>query len=189
MGKIIAIEGLWRIGKTTLCRALSKKIKKVKYIQEPDHLKTKIRPKNIEYWYLKKWKEKMEIAKKYKENGYIVIMERSFISTIAFTNALRKKTTIPMKKLIEYHRHNSPDKVIILDVSKVFIKKLISGKVDKKILKTRTLYTQKDFLGRYIAYFHKLIINFKISYSYVKVANNRNFYPRRSILKTVLRKL
>jgi len=84
MGKIIAIEGFWRIGKTSLCRRLSKRIKKAKYIHEPDHLKLENRPGNVEYWYLKKWKEKMELAKKHRERGYNVIMERTFISTMAF---------------------------------------------------------------------------------------------------------
>ena len=189
MTKIIAIEGFWRVGKTTLCKIISKKIKKAKYIQEPDHLKVKKRPKNVEYWYLKKWKEKMELAKKYKKGRYTVIMERSFISTVAFNNALYKKTTEPMKKLIEYHKQNIPDSIIILKVPKSFVKKLINNKIDKKILKTRALYIQKDFLDRYITYFYKSIINFHIPCFSVNVANNHDFYPLQNIIKIVLKKI
>ena len=189
MTKIIAIEGFWRVGKTTLCKIISKKIKKAKYIQEPDHLKVKKRPKNVEYWYLKKWKEKMELAKKYKEKGYVVIMERSVISTVAFNNALHKKTTEPMKKLIEYHKQNIPDSIIILKVPKSFVKKLINNKIDKKILKTRALYIQKDFLDKYITYFYKSIINFRIPCFSVNVANNHDFYPLQNIIKIVLKKI
>ena len=115
MGKIIATEGFWRIGKTSLCKRLDKRIKKAKFIYEPDHLKLKNRPGNVEYWYLKKWKEKMELAKKYKEKGCIVIMERSFVSTLSFSKALGKKITRPMKKLIKYHEENVPDIMIILE--------------------------------------------------------------------------
>lgn len=189
MGKIIAIEGFWRIGKTSLCRKLYKRTKEVKYIHEPDHLKLKNRPGNVEYWYLKKWKEKMELAKKYKEKGCIVIMERSFVSTLSFNKALGKKITRPMKKLIKYHEENVPDIMIILEAPPPFLKKIIFSKTDKKILKTRALYKEKKFFLKYTKYFRKSVDDFKIKHFYVKVANDSNFYLLSSIVDIVLKKL
>lgn len=189
MGKIIAIEGFWRIGKTSLCREINKKIKKAKYIPEPDHLKMVKRPGNVEYWYLKKWRKKMELAKKYKERGYTVIMERSFVSTLAFNNALGKKITGPMKKLIKYHEKNAPDITIILEASLPFLKRLVFSKADKKILKTRALYKQKNFFRKYTKCFRKSITDFKIKHFYIQVANDSSFYPLPSIVDTSLKKL
>lgn len=189
MEKIIAIEGFWRIGKTSLCKKLGKKNKETKYIHEPDHLKLRSRPGNVEYWYLKKWKEKMELAKKYKEKGYIVIMERSFVSTLAFNRALGKKTTRPMKELIKYHEENVPDIMIILETSPSFLKRIIFSKADKKILKTRALYKEKEFFLKYTKYFRKSVDDFKVKHFYVKVADDSNFYPLSSIVDMVLKKL
>lgn len=189
MGKIIAIEGFWRIGKTSLCRELNKKIKGAKYIQEPDHLKMKNRPGNIEYWYLKKWKEKIEIAKKYQKKGYNVIMERSFVSTLAFNNVLNKKITRSMKKSIRYHEKNTPDITVILETPISFLEKIIFSKIDKKILKTRALYKQKNFLHKYVKYFYKSLADFKIKHFSVQVANVDSFYPLHIIVNTVLKEL
>lgn len=189
MGKIIAIEGFWRIGKTSLCREISKKIKKAKYIQELDHLKLRSRPGNVQYWYLKKWKEKMELAKKYRDKGYNVVMERSFISTLAFNNALNKKSTRPMEKLIRYHEKNTPDVVVILEAPISFLEKIVFSGNDKKILKTRALYKKRDFLHKYIEYFHRSLVDFEIKYFYVQTANVDSFYPLNTIVDTVLKKL
>ena len=189
MRKIIAIEGFWRIGKTSLCKEFSKKIKNVKHIQEPDHLKVEKRPGNVEYWYLKKWKEKMELAKKYKEKGYTVIMERSFTSTLAFNNALGKKITEPMKKLIKYHEKNTPDITIILKAPPPFLKRIVFSKTDKKILKTRALYKQRRFFRKYIECFRKSVAHFKIKHFYVQVADDSNFYPLLGIVDASLKKL
>lgn len=189
MGKIIVIEGFWRIGKTALCKELSKRIKKGKYMQEPDHLKIRLRPKNVEYWYLKKWKEKMELAKKYKKQGYVVFMERSFVSTLAFNNALGRKVTGPMKKLIKYHEKNLPDITIVLNAPLPFLRKLIFSKADKKILKTRALYTQKKFFHKYIGCFSKAMADFKIKHFSVQVVNGDSFYPLNSIVEVTLKKL
>lgn len=189
MGRIIAIEGFWRIGKTSLCRKLSKRIKKAKYIHEPDHLKLKNRPRNVEYWYLKKWNEKMEIAKKYKERGYNVIMERTFISTLAFNSALGKKVTRPMKELIKYHEQNLPDMTIVLKAPYPFLEKIVFSGIDKKILKTRVLYKQKNFLHKYIRYFNSLVTDLEVRYSPIQVADIKNFYPLDIIVNTVMKKL
>ncbi len=189
MGKIIAIEGFWRIGKTSLCREISTKIKKTKYIKEPDHLKAEKRPGNVEYWYLKKWREKMELAKKYKKKGYTVIMERSFVSTLAFNNTLDKKITGPMKKLIKYHEKNTPDITIILEAPLPFLKRLVFSKIDKKILKTRALYKQKSFFSKYIECFRESIADFQIKHFYVQAANDSSFYSLLSIVGTSLKKL
>ncbi|MBI3120031.1 hypothetical protein HY604_03305 [Candidatus Peregrinibacteria bacterium] len=189
MRKIIAIEGFWRIGKTSLCKELSRKIKKAKYIQEPDHLGMKKHPGNVEYWYLKKWKEKMELAKEYKEKGYTVIMERSFISTLAFNNALGKKITDPMKKLIKYHEKNTPDIIIILEAPLPFLKRIVFSKTDKKILKTRVLYKQRSFFRKYIECFRKSVAHFKVKHFYVQVANDSSFYPLPGIVDASLKKL
>jgi thymidylate kinase len=189
MGKIIAIEGFWRIGKTSLCRKLSKRIKKAKYIHEPDHLKLKNRPGNVECWYLKKWREKMELAKKYKESGYNVIMERTFISTVAFNNSLGRKIIRPMKELIKYHEQNLPDMIIILKAPYPFLEKIVFGGIDKKILKTRALYKQKNFLHKYIRYFNSLITDLEVKYFPVQVADTKNFYPLSIIVNTVMKKL
>ncbi len=189
MGKIIAIEGFWRIGKTSLCRRLSKIIKKAKYIREPDHLKLKNRPGSVEYWYLKKWKEKMELAKKYKEKGHNVIMERTFISTIAFNNALGRKVTRPMKELVKYHGQNLPDMTIILKAPRPFLEKIVFGGVDKKILKTRALHKHKNFLHKYISHFNILITDLDVKHFSVQVADTKSFHPPDIIVNTVMRKL
>lgn len=189
MGKIIAIEGFWRIGKTSLCRRISKRIKKAKYIHEPDHLKLKNRPENVEYWYLKRWKEKMELAKKYKERGHNVIMERTFISTIAFNGALGRKVTRPMKELIKYHDQNLPDMIVILKAPYPFFEKIVFGGVDKKILKTRVLYKQKNFLHKYIKHFNSLVADLKVKCFSVRVADTKNFYTLDVIVNTVMKKL
>ena len=189
MGKIIAIEGFWRIGKTSLCRKLIKRIKKAKYIHEPDHLKLKNRPGNVEYWYLKKWKEKMELAKKYKGKGYNVIMERTFISTMAFNSALGRKVTRPMKELIKYHEQNLPDMTIVLNAPYPFFEKIVFGGFDKKILKTRALYKQKNFLHKYTKYFNSLAADLEVRYFPVQVADTKTFYPLGIIVNTVMKKL
>jgi thymidylate kinase len=189
MGKIIAIEGFWRIGKTSLCKSLFKRIKKAKYIHEPDHLKLENRPGDVEYWYLKKWKEKMEIAKKHKAKGYNIIMERTFISTMAFNNALGRKVTKPMEKLIKYHKQNLPDIVVILEAPHLFLEKIVFGGTDKKILKTRALYRQKKFLHKYTRYFNDLIINLEVNNFTVQVANTNGFYAIDNIVNEVIKKL
>ena len=188
-GKIITIEGLWRIGKTTMCLSLSKKFKRVKFIPEPDHLQNSKRPSDIEFWYLRQCQNKMEEAKKLKQKGYTVIMERSFISTIAFNVALGRKLTKKMHGLVKYHKNNLPDVIFVLDIPIHFLKKIVAENKDRKIRKTKVIIQDKKFIERYNRAFKKEATKLPMLIYFIKAGDQNNLYPTSLTLSKIVKKL
>jgi len=93
LGKVIVVEGLSYAGKTTFCKKLSKIFSAV-YIPPIENVKInkKISDKNKrEFVESKKFLfENFKLsrkAEKLKKNGKIVIMDRNYSSTLAFTYA------------------------------------------------------------------------------------------------------
>ena len=113
-GKIVAIEGLWNIGKTSLCRNLVKDIRGAKLINEPDHKKSKSEIQDIQSWYLRAWYQKMKSARKLASQDRVVLMERSFFSTQAFVKALGRSVTPEMRLYINQLKNDLPDMVVLL---------------------------------------------------------------------------
>lgn len=80
--KIIIIEGIWGVGKSTVISNIRSKYP-VLFIPEPNHIKSGIKS-GITEWYKKQHSERMELAKTYCGYGENTLMERSMISSAAF---------------------------------------------------------------------------------------------------------
>lgn len=148
-GSIVAIEGLWRVGKTTQINKLKKHIGNASFLSEPDHLQQRPRPGNVELWYLKQWTKRMRRARELKQKGRLVLMERSFVSTMAFLKTKKVPLSPTMKKLLKNLENNPPDLIVFLEVPHAYVKGLVTRKEDRKVLKTKVLVTNKFFVSRY----------------------------------------
>lgn len=83
--KIIIIEGIWAVGKSTVISNIRSKYP-VLFIPEPNHIKSGVRS-DITEWYKKQHEERMDLAKTYCGYGENTVMERSIISSAAFCYA------------------------------------------------------------------------------------------------------
>ncbi|MEA3464324.1 MAG: NUDIX domain-containing protein [Patescibacteria group bacterium] len=79
--KIIIIEGIWTVGKSTVIFKIRSKYP-VLFIPEPNHIKSGIKS-GIAEWYKKQHAERMDLAKTYCSYGENTVMERSIISSAA----------------------------------------------------------------------------------------------------------
>lgn len=79
----VVVEGLWGVGKTTLCRYLSE-IYGFTYIPEPDHEREAGPIGNLDEWYYHAHLQNYEMA--FRVKGSVVI-ERSVASVFAFAKS------------------------------------------------------------------------------------------------------
>lgn len=183
---LILIEGFWNIGKTTLVNCV-KKISKLVYIKEPDHLKDNVQ-KNISEWYEKRHKERIKVAAKNIEEGKKVIMERSLISNISYQYAMSGK--ILPRYISELKKIGTIDDVgiIFLYGSRNFI---IKQSRDIKDTETRNLILKKEFYNRYLEFYQKILpkyikTNLKIV-KIIKVDKINGFKTLKNILNLFYR--
>ena len=117
-GFVCAVEGLWHVGKTMLCRQLCDYYPSAEYITEPDHLilpSVDLGAADIEMWYLDEWRRRAEQATNYKQSGKLVVMERTLFSTLAYMAAIGRPIAIPMRSVSALPRSFLPDLVIVID--------------------------------------------------------------------------
>ena len=115
-GHIVSVDGLWHIGKSAVCRVLARLCPTAVYLQEPDHIQIVNSIGDIELWYLIAWRKRMELASAHKRRHSLVILERSFFSTLAYLKARNMKISDQMEKCLEFLKQNLPDQVILLEV-------------------------------------------------------------------------
>lgn len=93
IGKIIIVEGIWGVGKTTLIKNAIKKLSAV-FISEPNHLTAKLHLKtanSITKWYLKAHSNNLRKAAAIAYSGKNVFIERSPLASVAFSKVFLKK--------------------------------------------------------------------------------------------------
>jgi hypothetical protein len=80
----IIVEGLWDVGKTTLCEYLNYTYN-YEFVKEPDHLKQRIDGgQNLDDWYIQ---AHIDSVSKANKTFQYFCMERSLASTLAFIEA------------------------------------------------------------------------------------------------------
>jgi thymidylate kinase/ADP-ribose pyrophosphatase YjhB (NUDIX family) len=153
LSKIIIIEGFWRIGKTTIANYLARRYGYA-LIGEPNHLNFKIK-NGISKWYYKKHKERHQKAIKQRNDGKLVVMDRSILSNIAFTYAKTNKLPSEFKKQLKNIKKLNNFLIIFLYTNKAYAKnKALTVKdfsVKEQFLKN------VDFYSNYL-YFYKNIL-------------------------------
>ena len=126
---LIVIEGIDGSGKTTQSKLLYEALRKLGYkailVSEPSDsiygakIRQKLRdgnytPNELYDLFLKDRKNHIEDIKSFLKSSYIVIMDRYYISTIAYQGA----QGIPIDKIIKDHKDfPQPDILIILDIN------------------------------------------------------------------------
>ncbi len=180
---LILIEGFWNIGKTTLINHV-RKMNKLIYISEPNHLRGNIR-KSIHGWYEKEHKRRFEVAAKDIKENKKVIMERSLISNISYQYATDGKFLSQYMSEIKKIEAMGSISVTFLYGSKSFILKQ-SRKI--KDTRTRSFIFKKKFYNRYLEFYRKIFpkctnMNIKI----IKVDKMNHFKTSEKILSLFYR--
>ncbi len=173
-GKIIAVEGIDGAGKTTLSKALYEDLKKEKIncilSEEPtissfgqklkELLKKETNPIELKKLFLKdrKWHvEKLIIPA--IENGKWVILDRYYLSTVAYQGAqgLDEKSLLKENETIA----PIPDLVIYLDLQvKEALKRINNRSRKTEIFEKEEFLTKVDTIyKRYLRWFNYLILN------------------------------
>lgn len=91
-GTIFIIEGLWGVGKTTLGKKIAKERHGV-FVHEPHHLRagrSGLGQKAITEWYLREHLKNIRKATAIALRGRDAVIERSPVSSIAFSRAYQK---------------------------------------------------------------------------------------------------
>lgn len=175
---VIIIEGFWCIGKTKLANKIAKKFNYT-FIKEPNHLSYKIK-NNISRWYRTKHIKRYENLIELLNKGQLVIMERSFISSMAFDYAKSKKYPSDFQKNLKKIKKLKDFLIIFLYGDKTFIKKKMSKLKDSSV-KKQILYNQ-NFYNNYLNFYRNIlpsVIRNKIIF--IKVNKKERFkkkYPR-----------
>lgn len=110
----IIIDGLWAVGKTTICQHIRDKYGFV-YIEEPDHKKENYPILNLDAWYLDKHNDNFDMLL-HADNS---VAERSAASTFAYIRAIGKSDDYAKSlfDLVDLKKYNKVDKCIILYTS------------------------------------------------------------------------
>lgn len=185
-GKIIILEGLWGVGKTTLCQYFQKYFDFC-FFQEPNHIKAGLKTKDRKYitnWYfkehLKNLKRAFELASKKKN----VVIERSPISSLAFAKAFFNEDLFTNKSFSEIESlsrkyKNQPYLVILKDSDFLSLAKRLSKN------KQMAIYSDIDFLRKfqkYLLIFANLLEKHKC-FNIIKLKPNKDL--RKSFQKII----
>ncbi len=180
---LILIEGFWNIGKTTLINRV-KKISKLVYINEPNHLKSNVE-KNIEEWYEKRHRERLKTAFENIKGGKKVVMERSLISNIAYQYAISGK--ILPRHILELKKIGVVGNIgiIFLYGNRNFI---LKQSKDMKDAESRNLIHKKEFYIRYLEFYQKILPKYiKDNIKIIKVDKTNKFKTSKKILSLFYR--
>jgi thymidylate kinase len=185
-GKIIILEGLWGTGKTIICQYLQR-FYNFSYIQEPNHIKSKIKAKDwmvITKWYFKEHLKNLKQAFELRNKGKNAVIERSPISSIAFAKAffpenLFLKWEINLNKEVNkvenfLKKINSKPYLIFLKQTDFsFLAKILSKN------KQMIIYSDLEFLKRFEKYLLFFINLFeKKNYFNVVILKSNKYFKK-----------
>jgi thymidylate kinase len=147
-GAICIIDGLWHVGKTTICHMLLRRLHKSVYIPEPNHLDAKDCIADIQLWYLEQWRQSADKAADYREAGNVVLMERSFLSTLAYMRVIGRPICTLLQHHVTYLYAMPVDLICVLDRDLSYVAQLSKSYVSKCALAGVPL-SDEMFIGRY----------------------------------------
>ena len=179
----IVIEGLWALGKTSICKFL-KKDYGFSFIKEPDHKKRKVNNIDLDYWYYDKHIENLEKAIKTVNTN--VVLERSAASTLAFIKSRDGKPQLAKKLITDrrFLKYRRLDLCIILKISyKDYLMRLRSSRnrgLKKFILSNKNLVRNYN---RNLKFYCELLFGKK------KVKTINVFKDKSSIKNHLIKKL
>jgi deoxyadenosine/deoxycytidine kinase len=154
-GKIVVIEGLWSIGKTTFCRFLEKYYN-FYFIQEPNHVKAGLAERSkmfITNWYFKEHLKNLILGFKTTKNKKNIVIERSPVSSIAFAKTcfenpfFCKNKFIVLQRLLLKMKNNSKTCVMFLFLKPKNIK-LLSQYLYSSENKNIQIYSNENLLKK-----------------------------------------
>ncbi|MBI5220770.1 MAG: NUDIX domain-containing protein [Candidatus Liptonbacteria bacterium] len=152
MPRIVIVEGLWGIGKSTLISAVRRRLP-ILFISEPSYLISGIKS-DISRWYREEHDKQLRLAKKYAEYGENVILERSILSSVAFHYAQHRVlpawfTASNIKSL------SSPElRIFFLHGDKRSFSKTVPTIWDRSV--RRAVFKNPDFYENYLRFFRKV---------------------------------
>ena len=161
-GRIIILEGLWSVGKTTFCLYLQKH-HNFHFVQEPNHIKAKLKIKDrkvITNWYFKEHLKNLKKAFELASENKNIAIERSPISSLAFAkaffddNLFSNKSVNEVESLLREYK-NQPYLVILKHSNLPSLVKLLAK--NKRMI----IYSDLDFLKKFQRYFCFSVIYWK----------------------------
>ena len=108
----IIVEGLWAIGKTSLCTLL-KDSHNFTFINEPDHREQILKIDDLDNWYYQEHVKSLRSAISLETS---VVWERCFISTLAYEKAISVRESRIQRSDDEHELFDQIDKVIFMEV-------------------------------------------------------------------------
>jgi hypothetical protein len=147
------------------------------YIREPSHLLCRRHPTDFAIWYLAAWRRRIRRASRLREAGKTVIMERSWLSTVAFARARGSKIPVDAANDIHYHRENPPDYIIFLQVTPTFYRRM-SPVILKHYSRSGVHLNDPDFRSCYASVLKRLMRYNNIPWCQVDVGDGRGHRPR-----------
>jgi len=182
--KIIIIEGVWAVGKSTVIFKIRNKYP-VLFIPEPNHIKSGIKS-GVTEWYKKQHAERMNLAKTYCGYGENTVMERSIISSAAFFYAQHRLVPDWFKSCVqEISSLKNLNIIFLVRDKKSFLSK-ISEIENKKI--SKAALNNKSFYNNYIHFYTNILpklISNKILQ--MKISKDRNLsWSDEKIIKKLL---
>lgn len=188
---IIAIEGMPGAGKTTFVNNLQfKKVKTIKewHIKIPKNIKSNF---EIQRLYILSEKNKYKINSKFCQKKEKIVLDRSFISTLAYSYADCKTNNVmtdygKILKLLENIKYEIlwPTKIIVLDCS---IKESIKRrKRFQNIIEYRKWFDQK-FLVNFSDFYHNELPKIlKVKPIFVDTSNKTILEVKNEVMKEIL---
>lgn len=152
-GKIIVIEGLWQVGKSTLARSLAEQLAGI-FLHEPDHQALSIQPVDREYWYAEQFIKLEEQSLRFRNNGQTVIMERSSLSLKSYAYALGDQTKLSKIQKIFRDSIFSPDILLLMYPTSKHLMRLQDSN-DDSLARIHGLGTIPGMAERYNQYLFK----------------------------------
>jgi len=175
VGFVCAIEGLWHVGKTTLCLELTRDRSRADYVAEPDHLGDKSFADDIQLWYLNEWRKRAQRVASLRNANRLVVMERTFYSTLAFMQAMHRPLTDAMREIVKVLRTSRLDLVLILDTPIDYLETLPEG-LATRYMEAGVPIADVQFLSRYCDALLSLIQSDKVPYQAIPAASPANIY-------------
>lgn len=154
-GIILILEGVWGSGKTTLAKNLIKEYGAI-FIEEPNHIKFKFENENITKitkWYFVAHEKNIKTGKIIATTKKIVIIERSPLSSIIFSELVLKKDAKVALKRFEKNLKNINEQIdqrvniayLAIRDLKITLKEIEKNKYLKKFV-DKTLIKNLDTL-------------------------------------------
>ncbi len=167
INKRIILEGFWGLGKSAVLNCF-KKHNNYAAVEEPDHLKEKIKGKSkIDHWYLSKHRKNLIHFFRMPPK---TIMERSILSSLAFLYA-NNKLKGREKFLTEFSRYyNKFNPLIVFLYADHKIIKASSKKI--KDVRVKKFLQNKRFVEKYDSFFRNFLpFHYGITPIFIEVTN------------------